>query len=476
MKKFDFNNTHADKDEDEKTEQVSDYPFLEEPFTDNSKKFFTDTDYLEYFRNHKKELCIGLMSIFATILLFIAGSFISIVFKYNKAENALNNLSYDEAIELYESVANYKDSNEKLREAKYRKADSLVQKGEYDEAITLYRALAVYKDSADKVRDVTYQKGKNLLERKMFVDAISIFTNLGDYKDSKEILKEANYQYAYRLVEKRQFLDAIKIFNSLVEYKDSKSMITECNYLQGSVYINNKEYEKAINLYESLGDYKDSKTQKKEALYQKTLSNIEQGNSENAYKTLTSLGDYKDSKQLLNNFQYVIVSKEETHFYSTTNKQEKWLYHYDVNGDFSYMNVDGDESNKSTTYDGNSKINPGSPGWHYTGSIDNPKSVSYYDKNGYLTEYAYFKDDGSVYHWYKNEYRDGLLVRSESALGDQRFNDGYIVNGHNISLYSYDSNGRIIEKKNYGINDNDGTTNLSSQTKYNYGYIYVKPQ
>ncbi len=90
--KIDFNNTHADKDEDERTEQVSDYPFLEEPSTDDSKNFFTDTDYLEYFRNHKKGLCIGLMSIFATILLCIAGSFTT-VYKYNKAEDALNNSS-----------------------------------------------------------------------------------------------------------------------------------------------------------------------------------------------------------------------------------------------------------------------------------------------------------------------------------------------------------------------------------------------
>lgn len=475
MKKFNLNNTHTD--EDETPCHICDSPLTEEHSSDDSKTCFTDADYLEYFKNHKKGFCIGLISIFAiilvSILLFIAGSFISTVCKYNKAEDALNNSSYDEAIELYESITNYKDSDEKLHEAKYRKADALVQDREYDEAITLYRDLAVYKDSADKINDVTYQKGKHLLEQNLFVDAISIFTNLGDYKDSKDVLKEASYQYAYQLVEKSQFLDAIEIFNSLGEYKESKSMITECNYRQGSVYISNKEYEKAINLYESLGNYKDSKTQKKEALYQKALSNIEQRNNENAYKTLVSLGDYKDAKKLLNNFQYMIVSKEETDF--KLNETEKWLYHYDVNGDFSYMNVDGNESRKETTYDGNPEIETGSPGRHYTGSYNNPDSVSYYDKNGYLTDYAVFNDDGSVYFWGKREYSNGLLVRSEGGFGDSSWSS-YVDNGPGISLYSYDLNGRITECKKYHTSDKDGTTTLTSQTKYNYGYIYVKPQ
>ena len=207
-----------------------------------------------YFKKHKKLLG----GILVCIIIAIVSYFTAMAHIYNKAEKAFGNAFYNEAIRLYSITGGYKDSKEKLIEAKYRLADTMAQEKKYDEAINLYTNIGVYKDNVVKIKELTYQKGKDCLESGVYDKAFSALKGLGDYKDSKELLKEASYQYGYQFYNNRNFVEALKMFKSIDGYKDSATMINECNYQQADEYIHNKDYEEAYALFKSLGEYKDS--------------------------------------------------------------------------------------------------------------------------------------------------------------------------------------------------------------------------
>ncbi len=403
---------------------------------------------------------------FLVVIISILSYFIGINVKYNKAEAFLGQNNYNGAIKLYTELKDYKDSPNKLLKAKYLMADTLVDDNNFDKAITIYTELGNYEDCKDKIRNTTYLKAKFLIKNKDFKDAIKILKDLGNYLDSKDILKDADYSYAFDLFDTGEYIDAYKIFNSLGDYKSSESMLNECNYKQAALYRTSKDYESALDIYKKLGDYKDSETQITETLYQKALNDISAGNTATAYQSLKTLGDYKDTKKFLNKFVYKITAREEIEL--SIDKSTKWIYYYNKDGSFSHMEEEGKPSHKNEVYKNGPKIETGTPGRHYTKS---PKSTSLYNKDGYLTEYVFYNDDGSLYMWGKNEYSNNLLTRSESSLGNLNLG-GQIINGHSETFYTYDSEGRILKEVSYSIDDNTHTKTISSQNIYSYGYVY----
>lgn len=406
---------------------------------------------------------------FLVVIISILSYFIGINVKYNKAEAFLGQNNYNGAIKLYTELKDYKDSPNKLLKAKYLMAGTLVDDNNFDKAITIYTELGNYEDCKDKIKNTTYLKAKFLIKNKDFKEAIKILKDLGNYRDSKDILKDADYSYAFDLFDTGEYLDAYKIFNSLGDYKSSESMLNECNYKQAALYRTSKDYESALDIYKKLGDYKDSETQITETLYQKALNDISAGNTATAYQSLKSLGDYKDTKKFLDKFVYKITAKEEIESYM--DKPKKWIYHYNKDGSFSHMTEEGNPSNKrnGSDFDINGpKIETGTPGRHYTKS---PKSTSLYNKDGYLTEYVLYNNDGSLYLWTKNEYSNNLLTKSETS-GPNNSYGGHIINGHIESFYTYDSEGRILKNVTSGIDDNTHTKKIFSQDVYSYGYVY----
>ena len=71
---------------------------------------------------------------------------------------------YEDAIAIYAELGEYKDSKDKILEAKYLQAQKLYDDCSYEEAIEIYTELGEYKDSQEKVIEVTKQKELNDLK------------------------------------------------------------------------------------------------------------------------------------------------------------------------------------------------------------------------------------------------------------------------------------------------------------------------
>ena len=146
-----------------------------------------------------KKMIIG-SSIGAAIVAVLIVLFTVIIptVNYNKAYTLMEEGKYDEAIEAFEELAGYKDSETKIEECeeailgkKYNEAVALMDAGKYDEAISVFESITGYKDSKTKIEeceeailDEKYSEAINLMEVGDNAGALDMFIELGNYKDS----------------------------------------------------------------------------------------------------------------------------------------------------------------------------------------------------------------------------------------------------------------------------------------------------
>ena len=143
----------------------------------------------------------------------------------------------------------------------YKKATKLYNNGEWDEAIEIFESLGSYEDSEDMINACNYEKATELYENKEYDEAIEIFESLGSYEDSEDMVNACNYEKATGLYENKDYDGAIEIFESLGSYEGSEEMVNACNYEKATELYKNKDYDGAIEIFESLGEYKDSTEQ-----------------------------------------------------------------------------------------------------------------------------------------------------------------------------------------------------------------------
>lgn len=139
----------------------------------------------------------------------------------------MNEEDYDEAISVFESLGDFKDSKEQVVEATYQQACARLEKGYFDLAISDFEALGDYKDSKSQIPEAKYRKANSLLKKEEYDLAISAFEELGDYKDSKDQpgwVRAQQYVNALNSFESGKFSDAVSKFKALDGYKDSEEM------------------------------------------------------------------------------------------------------------------------------------------------------------------------------------------------------------------------------------------------------------
>ena len=108
----------------------------------------------------KRKKKIKIISILSTVLVCaIAAAAVAVIFyvipnnNYDKAVALLNDKKYSEAIDAFEELDGFKDSDEKIKVAKYAQAISLMNEEKYGEAQSVFESLGDYKDSADKAEE-----------------------------------------------------------------------------------------------------------------------------------------------------------------------------------------------------------------------------------------------------------------------------------------------------------------------------------
>ena len=83
-------------------------------------------------------------------------AFIRPITAYNNAMALFNNKDYASAITAFETMGNYKDSQEKIKQSKYELANLLFDKGEFIKANNIYNELGDYQDSNKKRTQIAY--------------------------------------------------------------------------------------------------------------------------------------------------------------------------------------------------------------------------------------------------------------------------------------------------------------------------------
>ncbi len=195
------------------------------------------------------------------LVLGILGYFMALrpYLEYKKAEGYMVNADYANAISVYEKLNNYRDSSDRLLEAKYSYAVTLLESGDYQNAIDEFESIADYKNSKEEIKECRYQYAGYLKDSQKYQEAIKEYDSIEGYKDAKNRSDDIKYILAMDLFEKEQFDEAKLVFDSISNYKNSVAMSKECMYQTALLFISQKDYNKSNDILIALEDYKDSK-------------------------------------------------------------------------------------------------------------------------------------------------------------------------------------------------------------------------
>ena len=163
--------------------------------------------------------------------------------RYSMANNAVSAGNYEEAISTFEDLADFKDSQEKIKEAQYAWAESMLASGDAEGAIELFETLGDYEDSADMIQEIqdsaSYEQAEEEFENGNYEEAKTLFENLGNYSDAASraqecanIIGEEHYSKALEALNKSDNDTALKEFLLAVPYKDSVTKIQEVGNLE----------------------------------------------------------------------------------------------------------------------------------------------------------------------------------------------------------------------------------------------------
>lgn len=148
----------------------------------------------------------------------------------------------------------------------YSDAVALMEQGEYEQAIAGFQSLGDYKDSTEQIKEAehalaleaeaaerasTYNEALLFLSENKYEEACSAFDALGDYKDSQERLKESRYHQGLEYLEQGNHMAAYDSFCAAGDYGDAKKQLeqfqkmpvkVEYSYGDGKGYVAYYEY------------------------------------------------------------------------------------------------------------------------------------------------------------------------------------------------------------------------------------------
>ena len=193
--------------------------------------------------NAKKKGIAGWIILLLLIALAIAFYLYGLPYiKYRKAKSMLDFGDYSGAINTFESLGDYMDSNEA---SQYARACDSMDKGNLLDAIHVFESLREYGDSATKkiacIDRVREQELADFIKK--YESYINVANQPTQWKTGVEqygALESSMSSYAY-------------LTNS-----DVNDMLMEAKYCYGIALSRSKDYDKATSVFAELGNYKDS--------------------------------------------------------------------------------------------------------------------------------------------------------------------------------------------------------------------------
>ncbi len=138
----------------------------------------------------------------------------------------------DEKVKVLEQELS--DRHTATLQSAYDKAKGLEDEGKYLEAIKVYQTIADFKDSSERIdyciiayKSANYLTGEKKLEEKDWEGARRAFEKAGDYLDSSERIKEAVYFQAYDLRKAGKIKQSCLLYISIIDYKDVAQILEQ---------------------------------------------------------------------------------------------------------------------------------------------------------------------------------------------------------------------------------------------------------
>ena len=286
-----------------------------------------------------KKLCALLLAVALTLGLCSCG--LSKEEKYDKAVADVKTGKYDRAIEAFESLKGYEDSEKYIMYARCLKTGD---SGDYDTAIKSLTSMGDFKEAAMYIKyytalayeaDESYEKAAAVydeillfkdvqtrvaalpdkildreLERAIFwfgTEDHRYLSKLEDllrkrYSTSDTLMYEKVMAYASQWREEKNYEPAVEAYTLLVRrgYRKAESALQETAYDYANALMSNGQYADASNVInERIPGYKDSAELLNECNYQLALKTEAGGaqNAQAAYDAFKALGAYKDSAE-----------------------------------------------------------------------------------------------------------------------------------------------------------------------------------
>lgn len=196
-------------------------------------------------KRKKKNVTIIVVAsvLFVVLSIIIYIKILDPLFKYNKAEKLFENGQYLEACEIFESLGEFGDSFELVKQSQYKYATQLMNNGLYEEAISVFSALGEYEDSQSRISECEIGIISSLIDDEEYEQAIEWY----DQSDKDENISRYIYDDALELIRENQIDNGIMLLRSLGDYEDCSDRIV-------ALALEHREYLEEGMIY-PLGEY-----------------------------------------------------------------------------------------------------------------------------------------------------------------------------------------------------------------------------
>lgn len=411
-------------------------------------------------------------------------------------ENATTSAELNRAIELFNSISDYKDAAKRAQAAKAKYDDVLQTEKEYavleKEArsrknkkktiialviliIASILAVPTVKFGSEFISKTKVEKKYNhaisLLDEGHYEEASELFASLGDYKDSIERIQYAEREHAYseavNLFDSGRFSEAITAFTSMDGYKESVQYLYESKYLWALHCLENNEDRTAYALLSELSDvdYKDSDTYLSDFMYLPSAISDNDGEK--------ILCDYDTHGNIISGD---IVKKPDYSIF-TNNVHEQglifreYMYTYKEDGSYAreYCPITSSLNYRSiVSYNSRGQCVSDYSYSEYDGNSSSVEIIFEYYDNGRYSKMTYI--DNNKISWVRQYAEDGTFIVTNYALGADASSkkiptdehNNIIVTGDNYRYsYDYDEKGNLLHIKAYQGNREKNHANFS---------------
>ncbi len=276
---------------------------------------------------------------------------------YVRAERYMRDGKIEKAVEMFNDISWYKDSDKMLSKCDFLKAEGYLDDGKTDKAIKIFEELTAmdYEGAKDALNKALLVKVGELTKQGETEQAMKLLESIdGQNDESDKLIKEQKHQTAMDLYIDGNYKEAKEIFLAI----DQRDMAQECEYCIALDYKKDSQYTRAMASFNSLDGYNDSNEQfteceewllnkNKEEDSFKSVKKMEGrfSDEDGYYVEYTIDGDELGSKYSLpfEEGEYFRL-KDGIHYHSNDGKywEKQWIYESASDGEIlAYNYIDG---------------------------------------------------------------------------------------------------------------------------------------